>query len=1763
MKKFVQFLFLMALSCCVGLTAHAQRVLDVLANPSFELSAADTPLAAEYKVSNAAPVIYGWTLATVGTQFNNTEILDGESSNSSSQFGTSAPSDGEYSLFFRQGWNGGGNVFTLTSDAIETQLAAGSYTIAVDYKQQYSYDNDDQRNSNTKVSIALVAGEETIATATSGAAAGVKGGGATTYFNTADWSTLSQEFTLDEPVAAGAKIVITLNAAGARRSDFFIDNVVITYKMNNAQIEDAYNYWREKNLYITGLENQYPGEIATSTEEKDGVMDKMNAADKLLAQAQEELAAGDDSNVEDLVNQAIALIDEAVADADENLAAAKALPAGEYIFKTTVGGKTYYLAPANAWGTRASIMPHSVAWQLAKVANGVYTLESVVSNGNGRIYLTPDLGDGQIWSDGAGANIYFTENADGTYALSAGAEANYFVLGAAGYMADSYVIMCNGAAADALKWTAVSTAKDKIAKYDDVTFLIKDADFGRNNRNSAAWTINPSNDNKNMSGGTNENRCAESYGGTFTLAQTIEGVPNGYYTMTAQGFYRHDWGETIVPPYFYINDAKKDFPVIDGTAGSMNAASADFAAGKYVVSVPVNVTDGKITLGAVSTQEGNWNIWDTFTLKFMGDDITDYNETPYAELNDALAELVAKRDEAATTLAGYPEYAQKAVEADVKAVNDAIGAVTVTPATATTPETTTYTGLYKAINDAYTAKECATKKDAILADIKAQSDAIDAYLKKAKDTQDANDAANDELTAAYEDLVAQWQDAYDKINTKYKEYIDNDNPKYTGYLKQLNSIQVDVDALEETIEGYNEAGTAAANKEKTLETINGLSEDIDKVLQTALNTYNDEVADANQTAYNDLMEAADEMIEAYKDAIKIVNKHYAKYHPEAAKAAQVALFELYDAVRAVKSDATEEYTAIEAGNKEKFDAEEFPLDLFDAGTPATETEDATGYYAALEAINIDGIDDIIAQVEADAQQDVYAKLNELQQTANEYQARAARIFNQVMNFGLQEKYGERGTALQEEVVALFEEIRTYVQHHPEFVYSEPENEGDEPEVIGVNYDGKFNCLIEALETIQPKIDAVKAEIEALEEEIAVDASAAYLEYIIAYAEETQAVIDEKKADLATYAEDIQTEYAGKYDAVAEELAAIVEAAKAADAAGELDLGKAIEFFEQIGDEDDVPVLGATEDGPLAAALFHKWTGTEANAMVDLAEVPGFTSKIGVDENEEQYEVAAGQVVYGNGNGSVNYLEYANLTAYKTMTVTFAEGGAAPRFLFNRMTDGGATIEINSADNEYVTASEDGLTWTIDLNAIKDAADGFCNLDVIKASWGGPAKVASVELESAGLTNNTIYQKIYAISVPVENEAAYDADQADLAEYKARLEELNATIEEFGFDTDELTEDPEQIEANIGILEGTIDTYHEDITLAKKDAEIQQFAEEMITEPMDADFDDIFRADLIDKLADVKTTWNTTYASQPEDANFPGSDITNSEVWDMIVALEEEILNEEYTNRPDYEEAVEKINTMNIIFTDYDEWVKAATQPGDGNIDGQITLADIIIAAQNALNADEEGKLDGLKKREAYANDANGDGVYTEADIVTVVNLFLAQEEEEDVLAAKARVEEIAEANDYLVVDGNEIALENTTTFVAFTIEATTADNSIVKVEKAARAQGLTVMTQKKNGYTRIVGFSTNNTPIEETTGLLLTADSDVTVTLARFTDAQAQAHVLTILTGDEATAIAGIEAGKAVNGDIYAVNGAKLNALQKGINIVKYADGSVKKILVK
>jgi hypothetical protein len=153
----------------------------------------------------------------------------------------------------------------------------------------------------------------------------------------------------------------------------------------------------------------------------------------------------------------------------------------------------------------------------------------------------------------------------------------------------------------------------------DATFLIKNPNFGRNNRNSSAWTMEASN--KNLCGGKDENKCAESWHAVFTLSQKLENMPKGVYELTAQGFYGQDGSDNEHLPVFYANDATQTFQKRTGSENSMDLASQSFAKGLYK-SEPIFfelASDGDITIG--TKLEGNtalWCIWDNFQLKYYG-----------------------------------------------------------------------------------------------------------------------------------------------------------------------------------------------------------------------------------------------------------------------------------------------------------------------------------------------------------------------------------------------------------------------------------------------------------------------------------------------------------------------------------------------------------------------------------------------------------------------------------------------------------------------------------------------------------------------------------------------------------------------------------------------------------------------------------------------------------------------------------------------------------------------------------------------------------------------------------------------------------------------------------------------------------------------------------------------------------------------------------------------------------------------------------------
>ena len=750
-----------------------------------------------------------------------------------------------------------------------------------------------------------------------------------------------------------------------------------------ADFDAAETTWRDATKELTELDNKYGNEIFTGK-----ALDKMNEANSLLKGVKDAIADGSvviaDANTD--IADALALIADAKLLAAANVKEYLALPAGEYYLKTTYDGKDFFLGGANNWGTHAALIPNSVLWNLEKVEAGVYRLDSYQSNGGGNHYLGSNS-----FIDAGAVNIYFTEQGEGTgvYTLSLAADAQYLAVEAMGCH-NLPNLNWAGDATAALKFKVVS--KDaEIQKYDDVTYLLRNANFDTNNRwgghrdYAQAWTMEAGN--QNLRGGEAPNTCAESWHSAFTLSQTIEGVPNGYYTMTVQAAVRDDSeaaqaaynaGATTFAiadaPVAYINEATAPFiemenvkyenytiyrfsaetytstftPALNGSA-NMYGFSQMFAEGKYKLTIPVEVKDNKITLGVKGTRTDTWCIFDNFTLKFMGDDATDVNEIPYADLNAAYDEAKDAFDAAKAEVAAYDDFVKTAVAGDETAITKKLDEAKA------------------AIEKAHTDIKCAEQKETILASIAEINAATEAYAEKAKNLQEGNDNAYAKMDEAYAALVEKWQSAYDKINTEYKEYLNSNAEAYDGYLKQLNSLWVDIDALDATIAGYKAAGTAEKNEAATLELIAKDAENVDNILATALNNYNDEVCVANQKAYEAVTKKADAITAAYKEAIVKVSEHYAQFHSEAAADAQVALFDIYQNVQNVKSNATTAYTNIEASNKVKFDAEDLPLADFIN----------TAYLADLDINSEAAINDIMADVEAAAAAESKAQADEL------------------------------------------------------------------------------------------------------------------------------------------------------------------------------------------------------------------------------------------------------------------------------------------------------------------------------------------------------------------------------------------------------------------------------------------------------------------------------------------------------------------------------------------------------------------------------------------------------------------------------------------------------------------------------------------------------------------------------------------------------------------------------------------------------------------
>lgn len=313
----------------------------------------------------------------------------------------------------------------------------------------------------------------------------------------------------------------------------------------------------------------------------------------------------------------------------------KAQDAGTYYIQNVSTGK--WLAPGNDWGTQASALSHADYWKLAKISNGVYTLESVVSNGGTDYYLTG------TYCDGAATN--FTFNA------VAGKASTYTIANSSGGLLTVSENIVNVSGSDATAevsqwklWSVADMSAGMAAATSenpfDATYLIKDHDLGRNNRDYSSWSNTGATAPKTASNsdwgdkdGKAKNGSAiysiEAYQKTFDVKQTLSGIPNGRYALRVNGFYRQD-GSNANLPYLYAGSANVTLPVRTGTENNMQAAAESFVNGNYLSDRATTlVTNNSLTVGVKTTGNSCWAIFKNFHLEYYGNAISYYSPAEF------------------------------------------------------------------------------------------------------------------------------------------------------------------------------------------------------------------------------------------------------------------------------------------------------------------------------------------------------------------------------------------------------------------------------------------------------------------------------------------------------------------------------------------------------------------------------------------------------------------------------------------------------------------------------------------------------------------------------------------------------------------------------------------------------------------------------------------------------------------------------------------------------------------------------------------------------------------------------------------------------------------------------------------------------------------------------------------------------------------------------------------------------------------------------
>jgi len=346
---------------------------------------------------------------------------------------------------------------------------------------------------------------------------------------------------------------------------------------------------------------------------------------------------------------------------------------GKY-YINNVGTKLYLAAGAD-WGTHGVVKEQGLDYDLLfNAEDGTYTMNSQVSNGGTSYYVNGSAADGP-WNDGAAFGWTFTKISEGVYSISSGEK--FLTAGE-----DGKVGFAADASAEAAQWTltsaadvlAAQTAAMEAATAEnpvDVTFLIKGADFNRNDLRNSAWKATKSGGNQTIAG-PSENRTTygcESWNNTFEVSQTLENIPEGVYEFSIAGYGTNETTK------IFANETEATFVNTTGAA-NFKAALDAIGSGEYTGNTTgkVNVISNTLKIGVKRTEQvgQDWAVFDKAKLTYYGPVSADAYKEVYD--NAMAAAKAAQADEAYAAVTGAEKAALDKTITDYTTVEETVDA---------------------------------------------------------------------------------------------------------------------------------------------------------------------------------------------------------------------------------------------------------------------------------------------------------------------------------------------------------------------------------------------------------------------------------------------------------------------------------------------------------------------------------------------------------------------------------------------------------------------------------------------------------------------------------------------------------------------------------------------------------------------------------------------------------------------------------------------------------------------------------------------------------------------------------------------------------------------------------------------------------------------------------------------------------------------------------------------------------------------------------